>query len=704
MIASIISFADTNSGFQARIINGPVHTKFHHHATSERLETPPNPSIVIPFSRDTDFVKQGMILDQIHQKCAVSGSQTALVGLGGMGKSQLAIKYAYQTQDLSPETWQSFQDITNCVKISRQQNPQANIFQLGKWVLILDNVDDAGFLCPNRSILITTWSEDKALNLVKQHDIITIKPISRADALTLFKNKLGGHDDGSDNGDVTTKLLVALEFMPLAIVQAATYISWRKLRYSVQEYLQDFRESNRKRTSLLDYNSKQLRQDREAKNSIIIRPSATDLLSLISFFDRQGIPDALLQNQSKQIKSRQDQREITVSNCVDNNTGYSDDNKDSISQSILQNYLFISVNTDGITFKMHGLVQLATRKWLEVHGQIEKWKQQFIKNLDTELPTGEYKNWERSQKPKEQDLLIDWTLILYKAVWYALRIGNRVDTEKMILGQEHNKTLNSMGLVGLAYTLRGRWDATKELFVQVMETRKKKLGADHPDTLTSMANLASTFWNQGRWDAAKELDMQVMETRKKKLGADHPDTLTSMANLASTYRNQGRMANLASTFWNQGRWDAAKELDVQVMETSKKKLGADHPDTLTSMANLASTYRNQGRWDAAEELDVQVIETSKKKLGADHLDTLTSMANLASTFWNQGRWDAAEELEVQVMKTSKKKLGADHPDTLNRTGKETEAIRLIEECIQLRKRVLGPNHPHSISSCIALDI
>ncbi|KAK3394971.1 Tetratricopeptide repeat-domain-containing protein [Podospora didyma] len=74
-----------------------------------------------------------------------------------------------------------------------------------------------------------------------------------------------------------------------------------------------------------------------------------------------------------------------------------------------------------------------------------------------------------------------------------------------------------------------------------------------------------------------------MKTRKTKLGADHPDTLTSMGNLALTYGNQGR-------------WEEAEKLFVQVMETSKTKLGADHPDTLMSMNNLASTYRNQGRW------------------------------------------------------------------------------------------------------------
>jgi hypothetical protein len=54
-----------------------------------------------------------------------------------------------------------------------------------------------------------------------------------------------------------------------------------------------------------------------------------------------------------------------------------------------------------------------------------------------------------------------------------------------------------------------------------------------------MANLASTFWNQGRWDAAEELEVQVMEIRKKKLGADHPDTLCSIANLASIFGTKG---------------------------------------------------------------------------------------------------------------------------------------------------------------------
>jgi hypothetical protein len=77
-------------------------------------------------------------------------------------------------------------------------------------------------------------------------------------------------------------------------------------------------------------------------------------------------------------------------------------------------------------------------------------------------------------------------------------------------------------------------------------------------------------------------------------------------------------------------------LDIQVIETSKKKFGPDYPGTLKSMGNLASIYRNQGCWDATKKLQVQIIKTSKKKLGADHPDTLTSISNLVLMFWNKG--------------------------------------------------------------------
>lgn len=87
------------------------------------------------------------------------------------------------------------------------------------------------------SILVITRSQDEALNLVEQRDIITVDPMSRVDTRTLFEKKLGGDDDSSDNVNVSAKLLVTLEFMSLAIVQAVAYIVRKKPQYSVREYL-----------------------------------------------------------------------------------------------------------------------------------------------------------------------------------------------------------------------------------------------------------------------------------------------------------------------------------------------------------------------------------------------------------------------------------------------------------------------------------
>ena len=579
---------------------------------------------------------------------------------------------------------QSYRDIADHLKISGRRNPRANIFKLvhdwlcdekkGKWILVLDNVDDASFLLiaqstgkkyqrndgdsrgpllaylpqsQNGSILVTTRARAAALKLVEESDIIAVLPMEELHALALLEKKLGvqGTSDG------TSELVAALEFMPLAIVQAAAYITQRVPRCSVPQYLLEFQKSDREKTSLLHNEAGQLRRDREAKNSIIVtwqisfdhicrtKPSAADLLSFMSFFDRQGIPEALVRNRVRvggysQHPHRKESRAIEHlrrlfdrnRNSRRNREGHDRHSKheDGFEDDLLtlRDYSFVSVAEDQVTFEMHALVQLAMRKWLGANGQLQRWRQQYIKTLYLEFPTGEHENWGKcqalfphvksalKQQPEGKSSLCDWASLLYKAAWYAWRKGSVTDAETMaiksmqvrgkVLGQKHRETLESMAMVGLAYGLKGRWKEAEELEVQVMETRKRVLGEEHPDTLTSMANLVSTYMNQGRWKEAEELEVQVIETRKKVLGEEHPDTLTSMANLASTYRNQGR-------------WKEAEELEVQVIERFRRVLGEEHPDMLVSMASLASTYMNQGRWKEAEELGVQVIETRKDR-------------------------------------------------------------------------------------------
>ncbi|MCJ1268442.1 hypothetical protein MMC22_008330 [Lobaria immixta] len=729
-----------------------------------RPDTPPNPSSNVPFRRDPDFVDRGTLLDEIHTKCSAPASRVALVGLGGVGKSQLAIQYCYQIREKWPETWifwvhasnaarieQGYRDIAEQVKIPGRQDPKADIFQLvakwlrdenkGKWALILDNADDAVVLFKtyatsqeaqtsgfsggptqsllaylpqslNGSILITTRTKNLALQLVEENDLLFIEPMDDTHALTLLEKKLGKEIDKDD----TARLAAALEFMPLAIVQAAAYIRQRVSRYSVKQYVEDFYKNDKKKTSLLNHEAGHLRRDLEAKNSIIItwqisfdhirqiRPSAANLLSLMSFFNRQRIPEALLKphNAAKNKKNVDEDFEADI--------------------HTLRDYSFITTSKDGTTFEMHGLVQLAARKWLEAHDQLERWKQEYITNLFTVFPTGDDENWTKcqalfphaksavAQQPATESSLQEWASILNHAAWYALTKGKYVEAEMMalkatetrkkIFGQENAETLRSMNLLASVYNFRGQWKKAEELNVQVMDKVKLMLGTEHQGTLASMGNLATTYWSQGRWNEAEQLGVQVMKTKKRVLGAEHPDTLTSTSNLASTYMNQGRL-------------NEAKELEMQVMEIRKRVLGAEHPNTLASMGNLASTYQKQGRWNEAEELEVQVMETRKSVQGTESPDTLTSIGNLASTYKNQGRWNEAEELEVQVMEARKRVLGAEHPDTLGSManlaftwksqGRNHDALSLLRKCFHLQKQKIGPQHPSTVASLKLLN-
>ena len=241
--------------------------------------------------------------------------------------------------------------------------------------------------------------------------------------------------------------------------------------------------------------------------------------------------------------------------------------------------------------------------------------------------------------------------------------------------------ISSISILAKLLHAEGLWLDT-ELQLEVMENKKRILGLEHPDTMASIIDLASTYSNQGRWPEAGELQMQLMETCKRILGPEHPDTLGSINNLAGTYSKQGR-------------WPEAEELQMQVMETTKRILGLEHPDTLTSINNLASTYLEQERWPEAEELQMQVMEIRKRILGLEHPDTLGSINNLAGTYSEQGRWPEAEELQMQVMETSKRILGPEHPNTLasienlastySRQGRWPEAKELLLQVIEKKK-------------------
>ncbi|GAB7336775.1 hypothetical protein MBLNU13_g10865t1, partial [Cladosporium sp. NU13] len=430
-----------NTQFNADTIN--------YHAAQERTRTPPPPSSTVPFRRDPDFVGRPQ-LAELEEKLSIWNRSVALVGLGGVGKSQLAIEFCYGVRDRSPEVWTFWVHASSAARFDEDirklacdagipgcDDPKSDAFALvyswlrdgrnGKWILVLDNVDNPDYLfktpdvsdesssskkklrnrmaclppCAHGSTLITSRSRAAALRLTDERDVITVRPMGKSTALALLEKKLG---DSSTVEDMQ-KLVAALDHMPLALAQAGAYIKQRGRRYSVARYLAKLEKSEKSQTSLLTSASKELRRDEEAQDSIILtwqisfdyisalRPSAADLLSLMSMYNYQSIPEYLLKagggnkRPSTRLASGQDdvQRDSDASSSASDDKDFEDDEyEDDI--LTLENFHFISTTLSNTGFEMHRLVQLAARVWLRSHEKYREWVRKGIERLDEALP------------------------------------------------------------------------------------------------------------------------------------------------------------------------------------------------------------------------------------------------------------------------------------------------------------------------------
>jgi tetratricopeptide (TPR) repeat protein len=699
----------------------------------------------------------------------------------------------------SPERfYKSISQIAQNCQVRGHNDPKADVSQLVKawlarddqsaWLMILDSADDTEIFfsssdvaspkpagtdqiasegnlaqyipeCSHGSILVTTKNKETGVRLTRGRGILEIGHMDPVESRKLMQEIL--EDDGPDS-DHLDILTARLEYLPLALAQSAAFIQERSM--TVARYLHLLDQSDSTLVELLSEPFEAVGRDSSVPNAVAatwmvsfkqIREQyskASDLLSLMSFFDRQGIPKAFL---SYWISPKGSQ------DCAprgeDRTMGILELEK---ALGVLKGFSFVSEGTTDENLNMHRLVQLVMRKWLIRQGTSGAWVGQALITVSALYPPGIYANrkvcedylphacvvlgYEDSSSLAEViargSLLHNMALfMLYRGQWNKaeeLQV-QAVATRRRVLGEEHPDMLASMANLASTYWYQGRWTKAEKLGVQVTEVSSRVLGEGHPGTLASMTCLAATYGNQGRWTEAEKLEVQVIETSKRALGDEHLGTLASMANLASTYGNQGRwteteklyvqvmktssrvlgeehpntlssMANLASTYGSQGRWTEAEKLEVPVVETRKRVLGDEHPDTLCSMANLASTYWDQGRWTEAEKLGVQVMETRKRVLGDEHPDTLTSMTNLASTYWNQGRWTEAEKLGVQAIETSLKVLGDEHPITLasvanlaltyQNQGRWAETDKLFVRMMETSLRVLGDEHPDTLTS------
>ena len=284
---------------------------------------------------------------------------------------------------------------------------------------------------------------------------------------------------------------------------------------------------------------------------------------------------------------------------------------------------------------------------------------------------------------------------------------------------------------------QGLWSEAEQHLITCLSITEGRFGPDHPDTATSLNNLAKLYRSQGRYEAAEPLLRRSLAIREQVLGADHPATAASLNNLAELYRSQGcyeagepllrrsltsceqvlgvdhpdtaaSLNNLAGLYQSQGRYEAAEPLLRRSLEIREQALGSNHPLTALSLNNLALLYYYQGKYEAAEPLYRRSLAIYEQVLGADRPETAASLNNLAGLYSSQGRYVEAEPLLCRSLEIHVQSLGTDHPDTAaslanlaelyHSQGHHTEAESLYQRSLTIREQALGANHPHTALS------
>ncbi|KAJ7711366.1 hypothetical protein B0H16DRAFT_1817022 [Mycena metata] len=692
------------------------------------------------------FQGRQAILDKMHQFFDTdSGEQHiyVLYGLGGAGKTQIALKFIEQS---------SFSDVffvdTSKVKtietglksiaISKSAGDSAQDAlrwlqsNHSKWLVFFDNADDPkinlnDFLpkCNHGNIIITTRNPD-----LRNYGAHTpVSDMEEADAITLLLQR-ANKESSEENLKLATET-VKVRYLnntihrslitPAGIVLPApchypggAFISKSE---DLEGYLALY-HSNRVR--LLSEKAAQSHDDYAQTVFTTWQISfnqlshlAVTLLQLCSFLHYTGISEDMFSTASKYgfpswSPPREELQEPLkfLSHFVEP-TGEWNSLKFLDVTNEIKAYSLISFDVKTKLFSIHPLVHAWSRSTLLDETPLQSSMSSILGMNITQISQNEIQLASVRLIPHivllksvNPNGVADFRRVFWKIYYEAGKFRDAQDIaeqvlekSQLILGEDDPNTLVAMHNLASTYYKLGEFRKAMELSVLVLEKRTNFLGEDHPETLLVMNNLASTYHDLGQFQKAKKLKVLVLDKRTTILGEDHPDTLFSMSNLASTYHKLEE-------------FQKAKELEVLVLEKHTKILGEDHPHILLVMGNLATTYSDLGEFWKAKELEVLVLEKWTKLLGEDHPDTLFAMGNLAQIYSNLGELQKAMELEVPVLEKRRKLLGADHPDTLLAMGNlartylglgEFQKAKELEVLVlEKRTKLLGEDHPDTL--------
>lgn len=653
----------------------------------------------------------------------------AVHGLGGVGKSELALQYAATRADMYTVIWWVAADTPDSIEaglaaLAQRLHPDAMVvasssqaaeWAIGwlqthlSWLLILDNVEQ------------TTDVEGLLGQLSTGHVLITSRRDIGWEQITRGCLRLGAlspdaavelliRRTGQQDVDGARALAAELGFLPLALQQAAALIIQTKT--SVAGYLHRLRK---KTTKVLAKSADGTSAEQAVARvwSVTLAtiadrcPLAVSVLGLAACYGADDLPRDVLS------RYRDDSGE------VDEALG------------VLASYNMVTLTST--TVSVHRLVQAVLVAELRSSsseptshqcvagyrpGGIGTWesvREAALRLLCDSLPKGDpatrldvWPRWKELAPHVDAvvahfptysvDASLGWVLgttasflgtqgqyrqaLEYE--WRALAISEGT------LGPEHREVATRLNNLAVSLRALGRVEEAEPLQRRALAISEAVLGPEHPMVATCLDNLALTLRDLGRVDEAEPLQRRGLVVSEQAYGLSHPVIAT-------------RLDNLAVSLWDLGRGVEAESLQRRALAISEAAFGPQHPAVATGLNNLAASMAELGRADEAEPLQRRALAISEAALGPEHPTVATRLDNLALSLRDLGRPAEAETLQRRALAISEAALGAEHTDVAIRLdnlavsvwdlGRPAEAESLQRRAVAISVSTLGPEHP-----------
>ncbi|KAK3345661.1 hypothetical protein B0H65DRAFT_509300 [Neurospora tetraspora] len=607
---------------------GPYRVEFSLRGMPTSNNFVPRPSDI------TDIKKSLLPYHQKKQGCNVF----VLHGLGGIGKTQLAVNFARQYQAaFSAIFWLDGtsedslkQSFAICAKrIPKDQIPE-NIRSpktgdevdlndivehvqewLAKddnvdWLLIFDNVD----LDHTQGKIPGAYDIRKYLR--SDHNAVLIT--SRLSKLAQLgeSKRIESADPDLMMDDDAQKLLHLLEGLPLALAQAAAYMG--ELNLHVASYIRLYEQQwdelfQNTDSSLLDYGNRSVWTTWTISfNAIETRDkNAGNLLRLWAFFDNREMWHSLLQV----ARNDQEQWPKWLRDIACNEVRFFN-----IATLLLRYSMIEARESEQSSYSMHPVVH----RWMS-HIQDDAGKRVFLRLavmlIGFSVPDRTTKNYwvlQRQLLPHAERCL--W--------WMEELKGGECNIEDITIGHATHS-------LGLLYSNQGRLKEAETMYQRALEGYEKALGPDHTSTLDTVHGLGNLYTTQGRLKEAEAMYQRALEGYEKALGPDHTSTLGTVNNLGHLYETQGRLKE-------------AEAMYQRALSGYSAVLGSSHAKSLLVVKNIASLQLAKGssleiessfNYSSADEITSTIVE-APLQLGSSAA-TKTSLWRTRSKIWNNLR-------------------------------------------------------------------